>query len=91
MEMEERYSSRLLVCGSFICQSAVTSTGNIAWKRIRQPRWDNRHGSIHFWKDGTVDALLQFQSLPDVIVVHLLDQQFQIPCSWQEKFVHYLV
>jgi hypothetical protein len=35
-------------------------------------------------KDGTPDASLQFQCLIYVIVEHLIDQQFQIPCSWRK-------
>jgi hypothetical protein len=53
--------------------------------------FDNRDGSIHILKDGTLDALLQFQSLTHVNLEHLLDQQLQSPCSWRETPVHCLI
>jgi hypothetical protein len=39
---------------------------------------------IHILKHGTIDALLQFQSLTYVRVEHLLDQQFQILRFWRK-------
>jgi hypothetical protein len=45
MDMNERRGPRSLACGSVMCQSAVTTTGNIAWKGIRQLRWADSHPS----------------------------------------------
>jgi hypothetical protein len=87
MDIEQRYGdARLhagLLCASLLWLRPKTLHG----RAFRDCDGDNRHGSIHILKDGSLDASLQFQSLTYVSVEHFLDQQFKIPCPWRETYV----
>jgi hypothetical protein len=69
MDVEEREGPRSLAWGSFLYQSAVTTT-----ETLHGRAFGNRDGSIHTLKDGILNVFIKFQSLTDVLVEHLLHQ-----------------